>query len=47
MQLRLADRITAFAGSMPFVWIHVSLFTAWMVLLEKYPVAEPDSGGFT
>jgi uncharacterized membrane protein len=37
MQLRLADRITAFAGSMQFVWIHVSLFTAWMVLMERSP----------
>ncbi len=27
-QLRLADRITAFAGSMPFVWLHVAMFAA-------------------
>jgi len=25
-QLHLADRITTFAGSMPFVWAHVALF---------------------
>ncbi len=31
-QLRLADRITAFAGSMNFVWLHPALFGAWMVL---------------
>jgi uncharacterized membrane protein len=35
--LRLADRITAFAGSMNFVLIHVALFTVWLGLLEKYP----------
>jgi uncharacterized membrane protein len=35
IQLRLADRITAFAGSMKFVWIHVALFTVWMVFLER------------
>ena len=37
IQLRLADRITAFAGSMSFVWIHVGLFGAWMVVLEQSP----------
>jgi uncharacterized membrane protein len=37
IQLRLADRITAFAGSMNFVWIHVVLFAVWMALLESYP----------
>jgi uncharacterized membrane protein len=37
IQLRLADRITAFAGSMNFVWIHVVLFAVWMALLEAYP----------
>ena len=36
-QLRLADHITAFAGSMNFVWLHVALFILWMVLLEKNP----------
>jgi uncharacterized membrane protein len=33
----LADRITAFAGSMNFVWIHAGLFAIWMVVLEKSP----------
>ena len=37
LQLRLADRITAFAGSMNFVWIHAALFAVWMVVLEKSP----------
>src|SRR5258707_5713019 len=36
-QLRLADRITTFAGSMNFVWIHAALFAVWMLLLEKSP----------
>ena len=36
-QLRIADRITAFAGSMPFVYLHVALFGAWMLLFEKSP----------
>ena len=35
--LRLADRITTFAGSMNFVLLHVALFAVWLVLLEKYP----------
>ena len=29
-QLRLADRVTAFAGSMGFVWIHVGIFGFWV-----------------
>jgi uncharacterized membrane protein len=36
-QLRIADRITAFAGSMPFVYLHVVVFALWMVLLEESP----------
>ncbi|WP_245830396.1 DUF1003 domain-containing protein [Mycobacterium numidiamassiliense] len=36
-QLRLADRITSFAGSMNFVWLHAALFGVWMVLLERSP----------
>jgi uncharacterized membrane protein len=37
LQLRLADRITAFAGSMNFVWIHAALFGVWMLFLEPNP----------
>ena len=37
VQLRLADRITAFAGSMPFVYLHVLLFAFWMIVLEQSP----------
>jgi uncharacterized membrane protein len=36
-QLRIADHITTFAGSMSFVWIHAVLFAVWMLLLEKSP----------
>jgi uncharacterized membrane protein len=36
-QLRLADAITAFAGSMNFVWIHAVLFAVWMLVMEKTP----------
>jgi uncharacterized membrane protein len=37
IQLRVADAITAFAGSMPFVYFHAVLFAAWMIWLEKSP----------
>jgi uncharacterized membrane protein len=36
-QLRLADRITAFAGSMQFVYIHLLLFATWMLTFEQNP----------
>jgi uncharacterized membrane protein len=36
-QLRVADAITSFAGSMTFVYIHVGVFAAWMLLLESSP----------
>lgn len=36
-QLRLADRITSFAGSMPFIYIHVVVFAAWMIAFEPNP----------
>jgi uncharacterized membrane protein len=36
-QLRVADWITAFAGSMNFVYLHVVLFVAWMLFVEKSP----------
>ncbi len=29
-QLHLADRITTFAGSMTFVWVHVAIFAFWV-----------------
>jgi uncharacterized membrane protein len=36
-QLRIADKITAFAGSMTFVYLHAVLFTAWMLFIERSP----------
>jgi uncharacterized membrane protein len=36
-QLRVADAITAFAGSMPFVYIHAVLFACWMLFVESDP----------
>ena len=36
-QLRIADAITAFAGSMPFVYIHAVVFGVWMLVFEKSP----------
>jgi uncharacterized membrane protein len=31
IQLRIADWITSFAGSMNFVYLHIALFTVWML----------------
>jgi len=38
VQLRVADHVTAFAGSMPFVYIHILWFGVWIIFhVEKYP----------
>jgi uncharacterized membrane protein len=38
VQSRIADAITAFAGSMAFVYVHVVWFALWVSIpLEKYP----------
>lgn len=37
VQLRIADAITAFAGSMTFVYIHAVGFTLWMLFAESSP----------
>ena len=37
VQLRVADQITSFAGSMNFVYLHVVLFATWMLVVEKSP----------
>jgi uncharacterized membrane protein len=37
IQLRVADRITAFAGSMRFVYLHILGFGIWMLVFEKSP----------
>src|SRR6476620_12414742 len=36
-QLRIADRITGFAGSMNFVYLHAVIFALWMIVFEKSP----------
>lgn len=37
IQLRVADKITAFAGSMVFVYLHIVVFAGWMLFVEKSP----------
>ena len=37
LQLRIADRITAFAGSMNFVYVHIVLFAVWILFVESKP----------
>ena len=37
VQQRIADWITAFAGSMNFVYLHIALFTIWMLFIESKP----------
>jgi uncharacterized membrane protein len=37
VQLRIADKITAFAGSMRFVYLHAVLFAMWMLVFERSP----------
>jgi uncharacterized membrane protein len=38
VQSRIADAITAFAGSMAFVYVHIVWFAFWVgIPLEKYP----------
>jgi len=40
VQNRIADRITAFAGSMAFVYIHILWFGSWIGFgVEKYRTA--------
>src|SRR5438094_219034 len=37
VQLKVADAITAFAGSMKFVYLHAVAFAVWMLVFEKSP----------
>src|SRR5689334_8643009 len=37
VQLRIADWITGFAGSMNFVYLHIAIFAIWMLFIEKNP----------
>ncbi len=37
IQNRIADRITAYAGSMHFVYLHILVFVVWMIWVETKP----------
>jgi uncharacterized membrane protein len=37
VQLRIADAITSFAGSMKFVYVHILAFVVWMLFVESNP----------
>ena len=37
VQLKVADAITKFAGSMTFVYLHILVFAGWMLFVEKSP----------
>ncbi len=37
VQVRISDAITAFAGSMKFVYLHAVAFTIWMLVVESDP----------
>ena len=37
VQLRVADAITRFAGSMKFVYLHVVVFAGWLLFVETNP----------
>ncbi|MFI6566157.1 DUF1003 domain-containing protein [Streptomyces sp. NPDC050534] len=37
VQLKIADAVTKFAGSMPFVYLHAVAFVVWMLFVEGSP----------
>ena len=37
LQLKIADLITKFAGSMLFVYLHAVIFLGWMLFVENHP----------
>ena len=37
IQNRIADRLTRYAGSMHFVYLHIALFAIRMILIEESP----------
>jgi uncharacterized membrane protein len=37
LQLRIADGVTRFAGTMTFVYLHAAAFAVWMVVFERSP----------
>lgn len=44
---RVADRITRFCGSMPFVWVHVTWFVVWIVGNTALPLKPIDPYPFS
>ena len=44
---RLAAKIAGFAGSPPFIWIHVAWFTTWILVNTVAPVHHFDPFPFT
>lgn len=43
--MKIADWISEFSGSMPFLYIHIVLFTVWIVLNVR-PLSASHIGGF-
>lgn len=43
--MKVADWISEFSGSLPFLFIHVGIFFVWIVL-NSGPLAHTDLGGF-
>src|SRR5262249_10669973 len=41
----VADWISDFSGSLPFLFLHIALFAIW-ILLNVGPLAHTDAGGF-
>jgi len=37
IQVKIASGITAFAGSMMFVYVHIAVFALWMLFIESSP----------
>ena len=37
IQVRIADGITKYAGSMQFVYVHIVVFAVWMIFFESKP----------
>ena len=37
VQNRIADKITSYAGSMHFVYLHIVIFVVWMIWIEAKP----------
>jgi len=44
---KVADRITRFCGSMPFVWVHVVWFTVWIIGNTALPIKPIDPYPFS